>query len=297
MSGGVSKNTFGSDTIDATIRNGFVRKVYGILTVQLVLTFGLIFIAVFVEDVKVRLCGMESVDACEKCEAYKTESITGVEDLQCMWTSPGDKPAYNECNLSPRGGCFRPTAQLQTWLTTCMVLTIVFVIGITCCEKCARQVPTNYIVLFSFTLCEAIVLSITCLFVDAAAVGLAAAMTAAVTAGLTAYACTTKTDFTGSGPYLVGALLALVFCGFIGSMFSMMYHIPWLQNLYAGAGCLLFSMFIVYDTQLIMGGTDAHGEPRKVQLELDEYVFAALNLYLDIINLFIYILQFLNNRD
>lgn len=284
-------------------RNDFVRKVYGILTVQLLLTFGLIFVFVFVEDVKVRLCGMDSKLPCEKCEFYSTR-LGGLEAAQeCMFI-PGlgnsGAPTSKQCNLVKGGGCFAPTAQLQSWLTTCVVLTFVFMCGMICCDKCAKQVPTNYIVLFSFTLCEAIMLGITCLFVNTAAVGLAAAMTAAITAGLTLYACTTKTDFTGSGPFLVAALLALIMCGFFGSVFGMMYHVPWLQNVYAGFGALLFSMFIVYDTQMIMGSSgkmDAWGNPRKVEIAIDDYVFAALNLYLDIVQLFIYLVQLLSDRD
>lgn len=50
------------------------------------------------------------------------------------------------------------------------------------------------------------------------------------------------------------------------------------QTAYAAAGALLFSALIVYDTQLIMGG-----KTHKYQYEVDEYVFAALNIYLDII--------------
>ena len=53
---------------------------------------------------------------------------------------------------------------------------------------------------------------------------------------------------------------------------------------YASGGALLFSMYIVYDTQLMMGGK------HKLSVSPEEYVFAALNLYLDIINLFLYIL-------
>jgi FtsH-binding integral membrane protein len=66
----------------------------------------------------------------------------------------------------------------------------------------------------------------------------------------------------------------------------------WMQLLYAGGGCLLFSFYLVYDTQLILGG-----QHKKYQFSVDDYVFAALNLYLDIINLFIFILQILGSRD
>ena len=54
---------------------------------------------------------------------------------------------------------------------------------------------------------------------------------------------------------------------------------------YGSAGALIFSLYIVYDTQLMMGGK------HKYSLSPEEYVFASLNLYLDIINLFMYILM------
>ena len=51
------------------------------------------------------------------------------------------------------------------------------------------------------------------------------------------------------------------------------------------AGALIFSLYIIYDTQLMMGGK------HKYALDPEEYVFASLNIYLDVINLFLYILM------
>lgn len=44
--------------------------------------------------------------------------------------------------------------------------------------------------------------------------------------------------------------------------------------------------YMVFDTQLILGGKN-----RKYQVSPEEYVFAALNLYLDIVTLFLLLLQ------
>ena len=54
---------------------------------------------------------------------------------------------------------------------------------------------------------------------------------------------------------------------------------------FGSVGALIFSLYIVYDTQLMMGGK------HKYSLSPEEYIFAALNIYLDIINLFMYILM------
>lgn len=46
-------------------------------------------------------------------------------------------------------------------------------------------------------------------------------------------------------------------------------------------GALLFSFYLIYDTQLMMGGN------HKYSISPEEYVFASLNIYLDIIMIFL----------
>ena len=55
--------------------------------------------------------------------------------------------------------------------------------------------------------------------------------------------------------------------------------------MYASIGAFLFSCYIIFDTQLMMGGK------HKYAIDPEEYIFGALNLYLDIINLFLFILR------
>lgn len=55
----------------------------------------------------------------------------------------------------------------------------------------------------------------------------------------------------------------------------------------------VFAFYIVYDTQLMLGSWGGH----KVEFSVDDYVFAAINLYLDLINLFQYILELIGTRD
>merc|ERR1719198_1558127 len=99
---------------------------------------------------------------------------------------------------------------------------------------------------------------------------------------------TTKTDFTGFGPYLFAALLGLILMSFLCMFFP---YSPMMQKVMAGFGAILFSFYIVYDTQLICGG-----KHKKHQFGVDDYVFAALNIYLDIINLFLYLLSLFGDR-
>ena len=160
----------------------------------------------------------------------------------------------------------------------CIVLSIFLIITLVCFQEVAKRVPTNYILLGLFTFCEAYMIATLCSFYAPNIVIMAGSMTAAITLGLTCYACTTKTDFTFLGGFLFCALI-LLFCLGIFSIFF-----PFLHTLYCVIGVLVFSLYLIYDTQLIMG---KFGE----SFEIDDYIIAALMVYLDIVNIFIFILS------
>jgi FtsH-binding integral membrane protein len=117
---------------------------------------------------------------------------------------------------------------------------------------------------------------------------LALATVTGVTLGLTLFAIQTKYDFTGWGPYLFVAILVLMIFGFIIAFFP---GNAVATKVYCGIGALIFSLYLVYDTQLIVGG-----EKRKYQFSIDDYAVAAICLYVDIIQLFIMILSLFGGR-
>jgi len=119
-----------------------------------------------------------------------------------------------------------------------------------------------------------------------ASILLAVVATAILVGGLTIYAMVTETDFTDMGGYLFCALMVL----FIFGIFVMFFPFPFMHKVYCCLGILVFSFYLIYDTQMITG----QGE---IQLGVDEYVFGALQLYIDIIQLFLFILQLLGDRS
>lgn len=162
-----------------------------------------------------------------------------------------------------------------------------------CVPQMMRQFPVNYAFLFAFTCFEAIIVGFISATYTAGSVLICAAATVMIFAGLTVYAWTTNEDFTGMGPYLFGALLSLVAFGFMISIFGMCgIHIPHAYTLYSLVGLVIFVFYIIFDTQRMIGEYNGH----KVQFGIDEYVPAALQLYLDIINLFLNLLQLMGNR-
>ncbi len=95
---------------------------------------------------------------------------------------------------------------------------------------------------------------------------------------------TTKVDLSGLRGFLFMGLIGMIIVGIIG------IFIPWgstTEMIYSGIGVLLFAGFTMYDFQKLK------------QYPQDRYIDAALALYLDIFNLFLFILRLIMalNRD
>lgn len=72
---------------------------------------------------------------------------------------------------------------------------------------------------------------------------------------------------------------------------ALFLHSSWLHTLFCIGFASIFSIYLIIDTQLILGG-------RNKELTLDNYVLGAIMLYIDIIRLFINILQIIGKaRD
>ena len=93
----------------------------------------------------------------------------------------------------------------------------------------------------------------------------------------------TKRDFSASGGILFSLLFAMLAAGVLSIFLPRSRGV---EILLSGAGAALFSAYIAFDVQQMAGGGRASVSP-------DEYVFAALNLYLDVLNVFLYLLRLL----
>lgn len=185
-------------------------------------------------------------------------------------------------------------------VTIFMVLSIAMVLSISCiflcCPDTMRKSPQNYWLLSAFTLAEAFLVGFICVQYTVQSVLVTLAITAVVTLALMLFAFQTKYDFTGFLPYLFAGCLVLLFMGLAmsiaaacGAAGSGAFRI--LNILYAAAGALLFSFYIIFDVQLIVGGKHS-----KFRFGIDDYCMAAINIYMDIVQLFLFLLELLGNR-
>jgi len=106
-------------------------------------------------------------------------------------------------------------------------------------------------------------------------------MTAALVIALTLYAVFTKHDFT-----VCGGTLALFSGVFIAFAILSVFFGPTFHLILCFVGVVLFGIYLIFDTQYIVGG-----KHRKHTIDKEDYILGAMILYLDIINIFVYLLQ------
>ena len=114
-------------------------------------------------------------------------------------------------------------------------------------------------------------------------------ITAGVFLAMSIYGYTTKKDLTKMGSFLIMALIGLIVCTVI-NIFWANSTMEWIISF---AGVIIFIGLTAWDTQKI----------KQMALETDELnagklaTLGALSLYLDFINLFLYLLRFLGGRE
>jgi len=212
---------------DQSIRRGFIRKVFSILTVQLLVTVGFVCLFIFHEGTRLFV-------------------------IQYWWL----------------------------WIVSVVILLVTMIV-LACCEGVRRKAPANFIILGIFTLALSFMMGCMAASFEVVEVLMALGITAVITFSLTIFAFQTKWDFTTMGGVLFVSVIILLCMG----IFLIFLPGRTLMIIYASLGALIFCIYLVYDIQMMMGGK------HKYSISPEEYIFAALNLYLDIVNIFMYILM------
>jgi len=208
---------------DQAMRHAFLRKVYSILLLQILVTTGLAALCMFQPQLQHFLV-----------DHY----------IAFVW------------------GCFVPSIGL-----ICMLF------------KYKNSHPKNLQILALFTIFESFIIGAVCAVYKDRDAGMsvlyAFACTCLVMVSLSVWTCQSKLDVTFMGTGLFVGLWLMICWGLTNWLLG--WHLTFLYGL---LGALLFCGFIIYDT-------------KKIQTEYgyDEYAPAAIELYLDFINLFLYILS------
>jgi len=178
--------------------------------------------------------------------------------------------------------------------STAMSLTMMFVFM--CCPDAMRKSPMNYGLLLLFTLAKGIMVGFISVQYTKESVLIALVMTIIAVFSLTIFACCTSFDVTGYVQYMGCAFMVLFGFGFFMmiSSWAGLGNYPAFQAMhlvYAALGAMIFSAFLVFDTQLIIGG-----KHHKHEFAIDDYALAAVSIYVDVIELFAFVLQLAGKR-
>lgn len=147
-----------------------------------------------------------------------------------------------------------------------------------------KEAPLNLILLFAFTFVSGLTLTpllISVLLLPAGGVIIAQAfaLTTVAFAGLSIFAMNTKKDFTLMGKALFIVLLIVV----VASLFNIFFKNDLFSLAISAVAAVLFSFYILYDTQNIIRGN------------YETPIEGAVALYLDFVNLFVSLLNILRS--
>jgi FtsH-binding integral membrane protein len=189
---------------------------------------------------------------------------------------------------------FRDPATLQPnilgWIAMFLPLVMVFAFG-----AMINRLSAAGAQLFFYTFAAAMGLSISWIF--AAYTGISIAQTFLVTsisfAGLSLWGYTTKKDISGWGSFLIMGVIGLI----VASIVNIFLGSPAIMFGISVLGVLIFAGLTAYDTQKIKTAYIQHANAMDEEWLAKSAIMGALNLYLDFINLFMFLLHFLGNRE
>jgi FtsH-binding integral membrane protein len=190
------------------------------------------------------------------------------------------------------GGVNSPAAQLfmhggiLKWVVMLAPLGIVFFLGFRVHSMSETTAKALY---WAFAIVMGLSMSTIFLVYTGASIAQTFFATAAAFAGLSLYGYTTKKDLSGFGTFLIMGVVGL----FIAMLINLFLQSSVMSLVISAIGVLLFAGLTAYDTQKIKSmyfavqGSDFVGKSA---------IMGALTLYLDFINMFTFLLQFMGDR-
>ena len=149
--------------------------------------------------------------------------------------------------------------------------------------------PVASLIFYVYSILNGVVLSAILAAYTASSVFSTFVITAAVFGTMTVYGYVTKSDLSRVGTFLFMALIGLIICTIV-NIFMKSSTMEWIISF---AGVVIFIGLTAWDTQKIkqMAAMTDGSQAGKLA------TIGALSLYLDFVNLFLYLLRFFGNRE
>ena len=176
------------------------------------------------------------------------------------------------------------------WIVMFAPLIMVFAFG-----AAINRLSASGAQLFFYAFAAVMGLSISWIF--AVFTGISIAQTFLVTAiafaGLSLWGYTTKKDISGWGAFLIMGVIGLI----VASIVNIFLGSPALHFAVSVIGVLIFAGLTAYDTQRLKVEYIQHAHAMDGEWLAKSAIMGALNLYLDFVNMFMFLLQFLGSRE
>jgi len=167
---------------------------------------------------------------------------------------------------------------------------LVVYIALMCCESVRRSFPANIICTAILTLSIGYMTAMIGTRNNMESVLLALIITTVCCGGIIIFSSQTKYDLTSMMGFVFIASMVLMVFGLVAIIGAVAFKVRFLYTIYAGLAALLFMVYLAIDIQMIMGG-------RKFEISPEDHIFAAIQVFMDIIMIFWMLLSLFNNRD
>ena len=145
----------------------------------------------------------------------------------------------------------------------------------------------------AYSILNGVTLSVIFLAYTGATIQLAFFTAAGMFAGMSLFAMTTKRDLSGIGHYLMMGLWGII----IASIVNIFLRSPGLYYMISYVGVAVFLGLTAYDTQTIKKWNRQFGSSIDEEQYVKLSIMGALKLYLDFINLFLFLLRIFGRRN
>ena len=191
-------------------------------------------------------------------------------------------------------GIFRDPATLQPnilgWIVMFAPLGMVFAFG-----AAINRLSAAGAQLFFYVFAAVMGLSLSWIFVAFTGMSIAQVflITSIAFAGLSLWGYTTKKDISGWGSFLIMGVIGIL----VASIVNIFLQSPAIMFAVSILGVLIFAGLTAYDTQKIKNDYIQHAAQMDSEWLGKAAIMGALNLYLDFINMFMFLLQLFSNRE
>ena len=194
-------------------------------------------------------------------------------------------PALLNLFYSVQGGMLAPTMLGYIVMFSPLAFVLALSFGVN-----RMQASTMQMVFWGFSGVMGLSLSNILLMYTGASVAKTFFVTAAAFGSLSLYGYTTKKNLSGFGSFLIMGLFGLI----IASVVNMFMQSTMMEFVISVIGVLIFAGLTAYDTQRIKL---MYLESDHSEIASKKAIMGALSLYLDFINMFLYLLRFMGNRN